>query len=418
MEKIELLTKQLKEANEINIKLKLEIKLEREKVLIEQFPNNIQCIYYGKIDNKSENNEDLIKFGCTNNLNSRIKNHKKTYNNFILLNAFRVPNKLLSENLIKKHNILATKLRKICINENNSKSTELITYNKDFTLDKINKIMLNIVQDSYKDINKEIDMKTIDLNILKEKNKQIEPYKPLNNFHVMLNYPIDIINFKNTKQQTLFRYILEHHNYKDIVEYFKLCNKEYKYRYYTDNTIYDSDNELVSESQLYYVFHIFWKNELNKMIEFFYKNNEYPKIDDKCYNQHIIFNMNILKDILNDKRDKIMINLLETYNTNELSYNSYSNNNFIEKIHYIDDKKSIIKFNDIHEIYKEWRSIKKSTNIELTKLQLRDKIIEHLNTKYPDKTKQLKYERHRDPNNKGKENRFYGWLYIYYDNNF
>ena len=60
----------------------------REKTLIEHFPSNVQCVYYGTIENKSYNDERLIKFGNSNSLRNRIYNHKKTYNNFCLINAF------------------------------------------------------------------------------------------------------------------------------------------------------------------------------------------------------------------------------------------------------------------------------------------------------------------------------------------
>jgi hypothetical protein len=56
-----------------------------EDTLISQFPINTQCIYYGKIDNKSLgkapklHNEDLIKFGQSNNLAERVKSHKKNF---------------------------------------------------------------------------------------------------------------------------------------------------------------------------------------------------------------------------------------------------------------------------------------------------------------------------------------------------
>jgi prophage antirepressor-like protein len=38
----------------------------REKTLIDNFPSNVQCVYYGTIENKSDNGERLIKFGNSN----------------------------------------------------------------------------------------------------------------------------------------------------------------------------------------------------------------------------------------------------------------------------------------------------------------------------------------------------------------
>jgi phage anti-repressor protein len=35
----------------------------RENIILEQFPKNTQCIYYGVIDNKEGEDEDVIKYG-------------------------------------------------------------------------------------------------------------------------------------------------------------------------------------------------------------------------------------------------------------------------------------------------------------------------------------------------------------------
>ena len=96
----------------------------REKTLIEKFPSNVQCVYYGTIENKSENGERLIKFGNSNSLKNRIYNHKKTYDNFRLINAFKVENKLQIENGIKEHALFIERQRTIMIKKHNF--TELI----------------------------------------------------------------------------------------------------------------------------------------------------------------------------------------------------------------------------------------------------------------------------------------------------
>ena len=96
----------------------------REKTLIENFPSNVQCVYYGTIDNKSEEGERLIKFGNSNSLKNRIYNHKKTYDNFRLINAFKVENKLQIENAIKEHPLFIERQRTIMIKKHNF--TELI----------------------------------------------------------------------------------------------------------------------------------------------------------------------------------------------------------------------------------------------------------------------------------------------------
>lgn len=91
----------------------------REKTLLEQFGNNTQCVYYGLIDNVSDKNEKLIKFGNSNNLKNRVTRHKDTYKNFRLLNAFKVSNKFQIENAIKEHVLFIDRHRTITIKNKN-----------------------------------------------------------------------------------------------------------------------------------------------------------------------------------------------------------------------------------------------------------------------------------------------------------
>jgi len=90
----------------------------REKTLLEQFANNTQCVYYGLIDNVGDKNEKLIKFGNSNNLKTRVVSHKGTYQNFRLLNAFKVENKFQIENAIKEHVLFIERHRTITIKNN------------------------------------------------------------------------------------------------------------------------------------------------------------------------------------------------------------------------------------------------------------------------------------------------------------
>ena len=96
----------------------------REKTLLEQFPNNTQCVYYGTIDNLSNNNEKLIKFGNSNNLKNRVIKHKDTYSNFVLINAFKVDNKLQIENALKENKTFIERQRNITLG--NKKYIELL----------------------------------------------------------------------------------------------------------------------------------------------------------------------------------------------------------------------------------------------------------------------------------------------------
>jgi hypothetical protein len=143
-----------------------------EETLILQFPINTQCIYYGKIDNKSLGkpnskmyNEDLIKFGQSNNLSERIKCHKKTFSNFKLIAAFKVKNKIEIENAIKRYPILEKRLRSLMINDINHR--ELLAVDNDkFTIEKIDEHIKTIIKENEYNIE--------NYNLLVDKNYQLE----------------------------------------------------------------------------------------------------------------------------------------------------------------------------------------------------------------------------------------------------
>jgi len=114
----------------------------REKTLLEQFGRNTQCVYYGSIDNVSDTNERLLKFGNSNNLAGRVAQHKETYTNFSLLNAFKVDNKLQVENEMKEHPLFIERQRTITIKS--KKYIELFSMN-DLTFTTLDKTIREII---------------------------------------------------------------------------------------------------------------------------------------------------------------------------------------------------------------------------------------------------------------------------------
>lgn len=132
----------------------------REKTILQQFPDNSQCVYYGLVDDETPNGEKLIKFGNSNFLRDRIDQHKRTFFNFRLMNAFKVENKIQIENAIKTHNILKEKRRSITINS--KVYTELLIHDhiSFVELDTIIKDIIRSVEyspENYKKILKEND---------------------------------------------------------------------------------------------------------------------------------------------------------------------------------------------------------------------------------------------------------------------
>jgi hypothetical protein len=147
-EECEELKTQLENNNKLIIEISLEAEKEKqnaiEQTLINQFPANTECIYFGTINNSNEENEKLIKFGHTNNLSNRIVDHRKHYDNFTLVEAFKVQNKVEIENLIKTHPIIKKQIRNILLNEKNK--TEIIAYNTtNFTISQLTKYIKDII---------------------------------------------------------------------------------------------------------------------------------------------------------------------------------------------------------------------------------------------------------------------------------
>jgi hypothetical protein len=138
----ELLKKDVSLEN-LKIKSELEKNKLREKTILDQFPPNTQCVYYGLIDNVSTSNEPLIKFGNSNNLRNRILQHKDTYENFRLVNAFKVGNKCEIETAIKCSPVFITRLRTITIKTKNY--VELLNI-EGMTCHEIDKTIRGIIQ--------------------------------------------------------------------------------------------------------------------------------------------------------------------------------------------------------------------------------------------------------------------------------
>jgi len=115
-----------------------------EQATIVQFPLNTECIYFGTIGNTNMANERLIKFGHTNDLATRVLDHRKKYDDFVLEVAFRVQNKVEIENLIKTHPRIKRQIRSIEVA--GKAKTEIIAYDSDhFTMNKLTKYIKEII---------------------------------------------------------------------------------------------------------------------------------------------------------------------------------------------------------------------------------------------------------------------------------
>ena len=172
----------------------------KEKTILAHFPNNTQCIYYGTIDNVSNNGEKLVKFGNSNNLKNRIYTHKHTYTNFCLINAFKVENKLQIENALKEHKTLNEKRREITIKC--KKFNELLTI-KDMTFEELDKIINDIIKEV--EFSPEKYIKIIEENkILKKQIEQMNEVNQTNN--------VILLTLENNRLKQENIYIMKKYN--------------------------------------------------------------------------------------------------------------------------------------------------------------------------------------------------------------
>jgi hypothetical protein len=184
----ELITKEKLITNAIQDKLKA-----IEKTIVSQFPVNCECIYFGTIDNSNAEGEKLIKFGHSNNLSVRVQDHHKTYDNFILRDAFKVHNKQEIENAIKTSSKIRKHLRTIEVDGKNK--NEILAYDEtNFTIPCISRYIKNIISEKSYSIEK--------FNILVEENQKYkatleqlsdenEKLKVLNNEYIEKNEKLE-----------------------------------------------------------------------------------------------------------------------------------------------------------------------------------------------------------------------------------
>ena len=189
-----------------------------EKAIVVQFPVNTECIYFGTIDNTNEAGEKLIKFGHTNDLATRLTDHRKKYENFILVEAFRVQNKVEIENLIKTYPKIKRQIRTIEVD--GKVKTEIIAYDaNNFTIDKLSRHIKDIIHsktysiDNFNRImklNEELENQN---KILEDKNKcqetlLIQKNIEINELKDKLENQNKIISSVNDENQSVYKNVL------------------------------------------------------------------------------------------------------------------------------------------------------------------------------------------------------------------
>ena len=172
----------------------------KEDTLVEQFPLNTQCIYIGKIDNKTLGkpnskmyHETVIKFGQSNNLSERVKCHKNTYDNFRLYAAYKVKNKIEIENCIKKHPLLQKRIRFITTTDNITHRELIALDDEEFTLDKVEQMIKDVIREN------EYNVENYNLLLKKNSDLQEEMYRVKDE----LNKKNELLENSNKKMQKI-----------------------------------------------------------------------------------------------------------------------------------------------------------------------------------------------------------------------
>jgi len=244
-----------------------EKELLREKTILEQIPDNTQCIYYGIIDNKGPNDETLIKFGNSNFLSERVDQHKKTYTNFRLVNAFKVDNKTQVENAIKTHSFLS-KLR-VPIKVNGVNHVELLNINQ-LSFGELDKIIKEII------VNIEYNPENY-RKLLSEHQKLKKKYKLLESKlkNTINDKPVVIYDDTNVKNENL---LLTEENEKLKLENVRLIRK-CKLYVSTENDDLNIENIVVPDG-VYNNISTSIKKVIRNVDGFYY-------IDGRRYNKYI-----------------------------------------------------------------------------------------------------------------------------------
>ena len=250
----------------INEKDKLVI---RENTILQQFPNNTQCVYYGIIDNLSDNNEKLIKFGNSNFLKNRVTKHKDTYSNFWLVNAFKVDNKLQIENAIKENLFFSERMRTITLK--NKKYVELLSIDS-VTFSHLDKIIKEIIcsieysPDNY-------------VKILQE-NKTLKKQLHVKNDNNNINHLILLANenkhlkIQNIKLMKKLDSIKKNLKYKDSILFIQQDNPEEYLKTIQQEALDNYVTTITSLKQNYYNTDV----KKNKEGKYFYNDIIYDKL--------------------------------------------------------------------------------------------------------------------------------------------
>jgi hypothetical protein len=185
----------------------------REKTILQQFPNNTQCVYYGIINNLSNQNEKLIKFGNSNNLKNRVYKHKDTYSNFWLVNAFKVDNKIQIENAIKQNTFFNERIRTITIK--NKKYVEILCIDN-ITFSELDKIIKEIITSI--EYSPENYVKILQENIFLKKQLEIKNENNNTNDIILLNAENTRLKVQNIKLMKKISAFKNNPNYHDTIE--------------------------------------------------------------------------------------------------------------------------------------------------------------------------------------------------------
>jgi hypothetical protein len=238
-------------------------------------------------------------------------------------------------------------------------------------------------------------------------NKTINENTSLNLTQVLLFYPLHIDNFKCERTMKKFQNILLTHKESLIVNYIDY----FPYKLYGNGIYYDNQNKEINECDIYEKFVDAYLSIVKNQLYYYENNKEYPIIDNKCYNEHIIKNLDFLFINIKTNKNNFLPFLKQKLQVEEYSFKTIKNNDFFKYIYSSRNRNDSITSNDMYNYYTIWYDKSKCNENKLTKNELKIKIEDYIK----DTLKNKNWENKRIMVN---GNRSFCWTYIIITNEF
>ena len=205
-------------------------------------------------------------------------------------------------------------------------------------------------------------------------NVTINENTSLNLTQVMLFYPLHIDNFKCELTMKKFQNILLTHKESLIINYISY----FPYKLYGNGIYYDNQNNKVNECEIYEIFVDTYLSIVKNQLYYYEKNKDYPIIDGKCYNEHIIKNLDFLFINIKTNKNNFLPFLKHKLQVDDYNLEIIKNSNFFRYINNSRNRSDYITFDEMYNYYDIWHDKSKCNEDKLTKRVLKINIEDYI----------------------------------------